>query len=62
MAPWSSGKKNGICWRGLPRPRRNDVKAETVNEEGLTFTRVGIALRGVQGNGFVRFEYEPVTP
>jgi hypothetical protein len=39
-----------------------DVKAETVTEEGLTFTRVGIALRSPQSNGFVRVEYEPVVP
>jgi Heparinase II/III-like protein len=39
-----------------------DVKAETVNEEGLTFTRIGISLRGPHSKGFVRVEYEPLTP
>jgi Heparinase II/III-like protein len=38
-----------------------DIKAETVTEEGVTFTRIGIALRGPQSKGFVRVEYEPVS-
>jgi Heparinase II/III-like protein len=39
-----------------------ELKPETVTEEGITFTRVGISLRGLQSKGFVRAEYESAAP
>jgi hypothetical protein len=37
------------------------LQAERVDEEGLAFTRVAVALRESQAAGFVRVEFEPVT-
>jgi hypothetical protein len=37
------------------------LQAERVDEEGLAFTRVAVALREPQAAGFVRIEFEPVT-
>jgi hypothetical protein len=38
------------------------LKAENSNEEGLSFTRIGIVFNGSEKSGYVRVRFEPATP
>lgn len=39
-----------------------ELKAETPNEEGLLFTRLGICLTEEQKSGFITVRFEPIAP